>query len=296
MFPPAPADRATAPSIVPFPTLPFVGGGSTGTADRTTRRRLLMGIAAGGLATGAAGALALPGGTQGPAAGTALGDSLAGLAGHSGVDPALVALAAHKAVRDECLTFEGKGLPDDVFDEAHERYDATLKALLLTPPHTTLGIARVLEHVGTHEWCDPDGLSILASASEAGDPVLQQAAKKYLHLLSAAALEMSGVRQSGARPQDDPIFAAIEAHRAAWADYTPKIAALEDVNTRKAEAELLRVYDVQTASECALAAAGLTTIAGAVALLRYVDEFVDRDEVPPVCPAQVADMLEIAAA
>jgi hypothetical protein len=47
MFPPAPADRATSPSIVPFPTQ---------ATDRTTRRKALLGILAAGLATGAASA------------------------------------------------------------------------------------------------------------------------------------------------------------------------------------------------------------------------------------------------
>ena len=124
----------------------------------------------------------------------------------------------------------------------------------------------------------------------------------------------------------DPVFAAIERHRAAWADYTPKISALEDmdqnkaaklirvlsssnegevlnaarlltrlgshIDTPEADAELQRVYDVRVASESALTEAAPTTIRGAAALLRYIDEFVDRDEVPPVWPSDVAAALD----
>jgi hypothetical protein len=63
-----------------------------------------------------------------------------------------------------------------------------------------------------------------------------------------------------ARP--DPIFAAIEAHRAAWAH-------LEE-NPSEDDAECDRRYEAVTDAGCVLIDTGPTTIAGAVALLRYV--------------------------
>jgi hypothetical protein len=149
-IPPAPADRATT-----SPSRREV----TGAANRTTRRRLLMGIATAGLATGAAGALALPGGTQGAAAGTALSDSLASLTGHAGEDPTFALIAKHRAALMEfCDACEGPGESKDLNNCA----DDLLVALLTCHPTTVAGAAALLDHVAHPPFNTSAAVSVAA--------------------------------------------------------------------------------------------------------------------------------------
>jgi hypothetical protein len=70
----------------------------------------------------------------------------------------------------------------------------------------------------------------------------------------------------------DPIFAAIEAHRAAWAAFEKDCSRLDDENTPEAEAEFDRLNDAIEEAACTLAVTQPTTTAGAVALLRHAAE------------------------
>jgi hypothetical protein len=81
--------------------------------------------------------------------------------------------------------------------------------------------------------------------------------------LAAPALALSG---------PDPIFAAIEAHRATWAELNTRCSALSDEGTPEADAELQRIMDVDFDAACELADTEPMTLAGAVALLRYAAE------------------------
>jgi hypothetical protein len=87
-------------------------------------------------------------------------------------------------------------------------------------------------------------------------------------LAGAASLPAISIPAIAAVTEPDPIHAAIEAHRAAWAR-------LEDhlrKSTAEDEAEEERLNAVIADAEDGLSATEPTTIAGAVALLRYVVE------------------------
>jgi hypothetical protein len=70
----------------------------------------------------------------------------------------------------------------------------------------------------------------------------------------------------------DSIFAAIEAHRAAWATLEKDCSRLDEENTPEAEAEFDRLNDAIEEAACTLADTQPTTVAGAVALLRHAAE------------------------
>ena len=82
--------------------------------------------------------------------------------------------------------------------------------------------------------------------------------------LAAPALALSG---------PDPIFAAIETHRATWADLSARCSALDAADTPEAEAELSRIMAVDNEAAGELADAKPVTLAGAIALLRHSVEF-----------------------
>jgi hypothetical protein len=70
----------------------------------------------------------------------------------------------------------------------------------------------------------------------------------------------------------DPIFAAIEAHRAAWAALEKGCKWLDDESTPETEAEFDRLNDAVEEAACTLVDTQPTTMAGAVALLRHAAE------------------------
>ena len=77
----------------------------------------------------------------------------------------------------------------------------------------------------------------------------------------------------------DPIFAAIEAHRAAHAQIkNPRLSELDAADTPEADAEVERMLEPDIDAAGALADCKPTTVAGAVALLRYVAELGCEDE------------------
>ena len=77
---------------------------------------------------------------------------------------------------------------------------------------------------------------------------------------------------AAAAPMPDPIFAAIEAHRAAWAALEKDCSRLSDESTPEAEAEFYRLNDAVEEAAGILVETQPTTMAGAVALLRHVAE------------------------
>jgi hypothetical protein len=83
------------------------------------------------------------------------------------------------------------------------------------------------------------------------------------------AISISGLA-TGAEP--DPIFAAIEAHRSAWVHFADNPSKSKVHLTAEDDAETERRLDALDDAACTLSAINPTTIAGVVALLRYVAE------------------------
>jgi hypothetical protein len=88
--------------------------------------------------------------------------------------------------------------------------------------------------------------------------------------LAGSTLTLAGATALSLRP--DPIFAAIERHRATWAELNTRCSALSDAGTPEAEAELDRIMDADGEAAGELAGTEPMTLAGAIALLRYVAE------------------------
>ena len=72
--------------------------------------------------------------------------------------------------------------------------------------------------------------------------------------------------------EPDPIYAAIEAHRAAWAELESKTSALDAAHTEEAEAELRHLIDTEEDAANEVAMSIPTTLAGALSLSRYAAE------------------------
>jgi hypothetical protein len=83
---------------------------------------------------------------------------------------------------------------------------------------------------------------------------------------------------TAAAPMPDPIFAAIEAHRAAWAALEKDCSRLSDESTPEAEAEFYRLNDAVEEAAGSLVETQPTTMAGAVTLLRHVAEHEDKGD------------------
>jgi hypothetical protein len=90
-------------------------------------------------------------------------------------------------------------------------------------------------------------------------------------LAGAAALPTATIPALAAEP--DPIFAAIEVHRAAWAALEKGCSRLSDTSTPESEAEFDRLNDAVEEAAGTLVDTQPTTMAGAVALLRYAAEY-----------------------
>jgi hypothetical protein len=80
----------------------------------------------------------------------------------------------------------------------------------------------------------------------------------------------------------DPIFAAIEAHRTAMTTFNAVVDAQSELRSSTREYEALggpldRAYDAQHDAALALLSVAPTTITGAVALLRYANEYTETE-------------------
>jgi hypothetical protein len=72
--------------------------------------------------------------------------------------------------------------------------------------------------------------------------------------------------------EPDPIFAAIAAHRSAWAALVADGSRLDQEDTPEAEEQLDDIHDAVTEAEELLNESAPTTMAGVRALCRYVTE------------------------
>lgn len=92
----------------------------------------------------------------------------------------------------------------------------------------------------------------------------------------------------------DPIFAAIECHRMASEEHNRKCSALADLKTPEGDAEEMRLIEASLAARDEMKETEPTTIAGAVALLRYISDAAEDDMTLGAlfCPDTLADGLE----
>jgi hypothetical protein len=92
----------------------------------------------------------------------------------------------------------------------------------------------------------------------------------------------------------DPICAAIQRHRALWAELGRQCRATRDMDALEQAAALAPLHDDIESAEHELIASEISTIAGAVQLLRYVAEM-EREEDKPfhelMDPEALADAL-----
>jgi hypothetical protein len=95
------------------------------------------------------------------------------------------------------------------------------------------------------------------------------------NVLAQGILRLAGY---GLRPDEgsDPVFAAIEAHRAAWEVLAADYSRLADDETPAAQAKLEKLNQAVSDARDALANTEPTTMAGAIALLRYVSKYADE--------------------
>jgi hypothetical protein len=91
------------------------------------------------------------------------------------------------------------------------------------------------------------------------------------------------------RTNQDPVYAAIERHRAAVKDYCFNCDRLERADTPKAKGELEALYHAIGAVEAEFVP---TTFAGLVALMRYVKVPEKRGYAIPFDMEDAADMIE----
>jgi hypothetical protein len=92
----------------------------------------------------------------------------------------------------------------------------------------------------------------------------------------------------------DPIYEAIERHRGLWAELGRQCRATREMDALEQNAALAPLHDDIEGAENELIESKITTIAGAVALLRYVAEM-EREEDKPfhelIDPEALADAL-----
>jgi hypothetical protein len=90
-------------------------------------------------------------------------------------------------------------------------------------------------------------------------------------------LKRRGVVTKAKKQKLDPIFAAIEKHRAAWSEFNSRCSALDTAATPQAEAELYRLRQAGDSSIKLLIGTKPTSRDGVIALARYAAELVGQD-------------------
>lgn len=241
-----------------------------------------MNMIATGLATGAAIASQDAGAIGAPAAGTALSDSRASVAGPSTADPIFAAIADHRAAciayRQACRK-EGRidgrspdyAAAEEASNAALHREGEVLEALLKCQPTTLAGVAAVLDHLSLPEFLIEGRKGTGMTTLEGRFECESHAARKYPGRLAAAVRKISGVAPLALAPVSaDPIYAAIELHRAAWEEHNDNCSRLDDLDTPEAKLEEERLGDAVTVTGDEVYGTAPTTLAGAAALLRYV--------------------------
>jgi hypothetical protein len=239
--------------------------------SRLTRRTALAGLSA----AAAAGVAALPAG---------------GAAAPIEPDPIFAVIAEHRAAVEalvRSLHLSGRLLGPEfdaaqvLTDEASTHADGYLRQVLTVQPTTLVGAVALLAHVGLPEFLDRSEFkgedeTILSAPIHGDDECpFKIAAKDFPTRLAETMRGLIGQSwvspaRVAQQPVADPIYAAIERSRLAWAELEAHCSALSDAGTPEAHAEELRLNHRVSAADEKMVETDPTTIAGAVALLRYV--------------------------
>jgi hypothetical protein len=251
--------------------------------NRLSRRSALAGLSV----AAAAGVAALPAGAQGAGA-----SEWAGAA-----DPIFAVIAEHRAAVEAyvralhvegALRGPGMDAASRIVSAAFAHANTHLLEVLTVQPTTLAGVAAVLHHVGLPEFLDKaefgehedeEDETILSAPILAYECEWKCAVRDFPTRLAETVRSLIGQSSSArvAQPVADPIYAAIERHRVAWADLDSRCFALADAYTPEAEAEQARLSEAVSVTEANLANVEPTTLAGSIAVLRYVAETQERD-------------------
>jgi hypothetical protein len=115
------------------------------------------------------------------------------------------------------------------------------------------------------------------------DKAMSQDVKPTRRAILAGAAALPATAAVAAMPlavvDRDPIFAAIDPHRAASASYDDNCSRLDEEDTPEAEAQLSELHNREESAALAILAVEPTTIAGVVAILTYAADqsFAHRD-------------------
>jgi hypothetical protein len=234
-------------------------------------RRTILATTGAAIVSGPAIASSAPGGIKAPSLEAAFSGLAASGAGLCGADPIFEVIAGHRAAI-KAYSAACNNLPDDETgsDAALDHEGKVLLAVLTMQPTTMAGVAALLEHVALPEFLrdEPDAETILSAASQSTEH--DAAAAEFPRRLAATVLNLMRARAAKARlVEPDPVYAAIERHRAAWAEWGAKCCALDDEGTPEARAEWHRLYDAASDARDELLRLP-ETIAGVVAVIRYV--------------------------
>jgi hypothetical protein len=213
-----------------------------------------------------------------------------------GTDPAIVAIAMHRQARAVSNAAPyGRMRPEDPGEEEayaaasvlEDREIAALGGVLTTRPATIAGLLALLDYIAGH----PDYLLREGGKEAETFPALLATTARGL-IASRLNIEVSAIP---APSEPDPIYAAIERHRIVWAELGSRCQALSDLDTLELNAALAPIHEAVENAEADLIDPAVTTIAGAVELLRYVAEM-EREEDKPfhelIDPEALADALE----
>jgi hypothetical protein len=211
----------------------------------------------------------------------AVAAALSGLA-TSGADPdpIFAAIAEHRAAcrawqeasRKDGAEGRYNKVTEDASNGAMAHEGEVLTVLLACQPTTLAGVAALLEHLNQPEFLieyekNQTGETVLSGAfgCNDGNP-LQFPGSLAATVRSLIGAGARAVRSAPVEP--DPIYAAIERHRAAHAEFSDQCSELDDENTPEADAEWDRLSDA--ASVALGEVLKPETIGGAVAAMRYV--------------------------
>jgi hypothetical protein len=182
----------------------------------------------------------------------------------------------------------------DYMNATMEREGEVLEALLNCRPTTLAGVAAVLDHLSLPEFLIEGRPGTgMSTTLEGRFECKSRAAQKYPGRLAAVVRKVGGVDPPPLpvpTMSNDPIFAAIERHRKAFADFGARCSELDDLGTPEARDEWGRLHDAFD-EEADNIMQGPTTIAGAVAGLRYIVEN-DVFEDPQEFMQSIADAIE----
>jgi hypothetical protein len=215
-----------------------------------------------------------------------------------GTDPAIVAIAMHRQARAVSNAAPyGRMRPGSPGEkEARAEADvlidcemAALGEVFTTQPTTIAGLLTLLDYIA---W-RPEYL--LEEGGEEAKTFPALLAMTVRNLI-ASRLDISrSLPQAPAPSKRDPIFAAIKRHRAAWKGLDSRCGLYTDDEAPEAQAALAALHDEVGAAVDDLNNTEPTTIAGGVALLRYVAskrEMIELLGVELLDPGVLADALE----